>query len=85
MVEVEKIRSVVGALGWAKAAYSACLLLLVRHVITFEQFLVLLMLAVGIDFMPLRRPTKTHMTRESRKKSMRSNSDSRSESAGGGV
>ena len=52
MLDSEKIRSAVLMLGWPKAIYFACLLLLLRHVVTFDQCLILLLLAVAIDFLP---------------------------------
>lgn len=59
MLDVEKIRSAVLTLGWPKAIYFACLLLLLRHAVNFDQCLILLLVAVGIDFLPLRSRRKS--------------------------
>jgi hypothetical protein len=64
MLDMEKIRKSVAALGWPKAAYSACLVLLVAHVISFDQCLVLLLIALVVELFPFSR-IRTQKTKSS--------------------
>lgn len=58
MLDPDKIAQAVRAFGWPKAMYFACLALLFRHIVTFEQCLILLFVAVGLSFLP--RELKMH-------------------------
>jgi hypothetical protein len=55
MLDMEKIRKSVAVLGWPKAIYSACLLLLVMHTVSFDQCLVLLLIALFLELAPFAR------------------------------
>jgi hypothetical protein len=51
-MEPGKIRAAVRALGWSKATYLVCVVLLVRGVVTFEQGIMLILIALLIDCLP---------------------------------
>ena len=54
MLETNKIRAAVQALGWPKASYCVCLLLLFRGVVTFDQCLLLMLCALLFHLLPRR-------------------------------
>lgn len=54
MLEPNKIRAAVQALGWPKASYCVCLVLLVRGVVTFDQCLLLMLCALLFHLLPSR-------------------------------
>jgi hypothetical protein len=52
MLDTDKIRKSVAVLGWPKAMYSACLVLLVTRAISFDQCLVLVFVAWVLEIVP---------------------------------
>ncbi len=52
MLDTDKIRKSVAVLGWPKAMYSACLVLLVTRAISFDQCLVLVFIAWVLEIVP---------------------------------
>ena len=52
MLDPDKIGASIRTFGWPKAMYFVCLLLLFRHVVTFEQCLILLFVALALGFLP---------------------------------
>ena len=63
MLDVDKIRTAVATFGWSKAIYFACLILLVRHIVTFDQCLILLFVAIAVDFVPRVKSRKPSLRR----------------------
>lgn len=55
MLDTETIRRSVAVLGWTKAMYAACLVLLFARVISFDQCLVLVFIAWGLEVIPSKR------------------------------
>lgn len=58
LLEANKIRSAVLALGWPKASYCICVLLLVRGIVTFDQCLLLIFSALLFQRFPNRTSRK---------------------------
>jgi hypothetical protein len=54
MLDTDKIRKSVAVLGWPKAMYSVCLILLFTRVISFDQCLVLVFIAWVLDILDTR-------------------------------
>jgi len=55
MWDPAKIRAAVLALGWPKASFCACLVLLFRGVVTFDQCLLLIVCGTLLQFLPGRK------------------------------
>jgi hypothetical protein len=54
-----KIRAAVLALGWPKASFCACLVLLFRGVVSFDQCLLLILCGALLHFLPRENTPKT--------------------------
>jgi hypothetical protein len=49
MFDFDKIDAYIQSRGWAKGTFLTCLLLLVRHIVSFEEFLILVLTALVIE------------------------------------
>jgi hypothetical protein len=60
--DFKNICSIIVAQGWPKAAYVLCLLLLIRRAVSFQECLILLMVAVMLEILPSKKqePSKTN-------------------------
>jgi hypothetical protein len=54
MWDPAKIRAAVLALGWPKASFCVCLVLLFRGIVTFDQCLLLIACGTLLHFLPAR-------------------------------
>lgn len=58
LLEADKVRAAVVALGWPIASYCVCVVLLVRGIVTFDQCLLLMFSAQLFQGVPNRRTRK---------------------------
>ena len=56
MVGVDKLRSAIAILGWPKAAYLVCAVLLFHRAVTFVEALLFLLVALVLEFLPEVKP-----------------------------
>jgi hypothetical protein len=52
MPDLGKLKALVIGLGWPKASFVICLILLVRHLVTFQECLSLFLVALLFHFLP---------------------------------
>jgi hypothetical protein len=52
MLDLDKIGISIRTLGWAKGAFVMCLILLFRHVVKFEECLILILIALALEILP---------------------------------
>jgi hypothetical protein len=52
MLDLDKIGISIRTLGWAKGAFVMCLILLFRHVVKFEECLILILIALAVEILP---------------------------------
>ncbi|PYX13752.1 MAG: hypothetical protein DMG87_21095 [Acidobacteria bacterium] len=49
MLDFDRIDVYIRSLGWARGTFLTCLVLLVRHIVSFEEFLILVLTALAIE------------------------------------
>jgi len=54
MFSADQIRKNVAVLGWPKAIFSVCLVLLFTRILSFDQFVIAVLIACVLEFMPAR-------------------------------